>query len=85
MIYIHVPFCRSFCTYCDFYSEIAQDNLFEAYTRQVCAEIKRRSKEIIDKIKDLTGCAYCTAYKYLNNTMEDGLITKEGKFFVASV
>ena len=23
MIYIHIPFCRSFCTYCDFYSEIA--------------------------------------------------------------
>ena len=43
------------------------------------------SKEIITKIQDLLDCAYCTAYKFLNNTMEDGLIAKVGKVYVASV
>ena len=54
MIYIHVPFCRSFCTYCDFYSEIATDNSpFSAYTNQVCAEIRKRSGEVDDTLKTL--------------------------------
>jgi len=46
MIYVHVPFCRSFCTYCDFYSEIAckgrDAELFETYTEALCTEISRR-------------------------------------------
>ena len=50
MVYLHVPFCRSFCTYCDFYSEIAcrdrDAQLFEAYADAVCAEARRRSDEI---------------------------------------
>ncbi len=50
MVYLHVPFCRSFCTYCDFYSEIAcrgrDAQLFEAYTDAVCAETSRRRDEI---------------------------------------
>ena len=53
MIYIHVPFCRSFCTYCDFYSEIPEEGMFERYTQQVCAEIKRRSAEFDDSLKTL--------------------------------
>ena len=50
MIYLHVPFCRSFCTYCDFYSEIAcrgrDAQLFEDYAAAVCAEASRRRDEI---------------------------------------
>ncbi len=54
MIYIHVPFCKSFCIYCDFYSEIAGDGgMFEPYTTAVCEEIKRRAGEIDDSLKTL--------------------------------
>lgn len=27
MIYVHIPLCRSFCTYCGFYSELCSDGL----------------------------------------------------------
>lgn len=40
MIYIHVPFCKSFCTYCGFYSEVGECNSF--YVDALCAEIRRR-------------------------------------------
>lgn len=50
MIYVHVPFCRSFCVYCDFYSETAckgkDAGLFSSYTDELCREIARRREEI---------------------------------------
>lgn len=50
MVYVHTPFCRSFCTYCDFYSELCprdasqqvQSALFSSFQANVLEEIGRR-------------------------------------------
>ena len=40
-IYVHVPFCRSKCQYCDFYSLTAKDDkLIDNYLNAVCDHIK---------------------------------------------
>ena len=47
MIYLHVPFCGSFCTYCDFYSEICRSTqAFNEYADAVIAEIRDRQEEL---------------------------------------
>ncbi|MEF2598737.1 MAG: radical SAM family heme chaperone HemW [Bacteroidales bacterium] len=47
MIYLHVPFCVSFCTYCDFYSEICRGGrAFNEYADAVLKEVNDRREEI---------------------------------------
>lgn len=47
MIYLHVPFCGSFCTYCDFYSEICRGGrAFKEYADAVLKEVNDRREEI---------------------------------------
>ncbi|MCQ2145182.1 MAG: coproporphyrinogen III oxidase family protein [Bacteroidales bacterium] len=48
MIYVHVPFCRSFCTYCGFYSETCsgESGVMEQYADALCREIESRQEEI---------------------------------------
>lgn len=44
MIYIHIPFCSSFCTYCGFYSETA--SCHGSYVDALVREIASRRQEI---------------------------------------
>ena len=50
MIYLHVPFCKSFCAYCDFYSEVCPANesarAQKLFADGVCREIDARRQEI---------------------------------------
>ena len=49
MVYIHIPFCGSFCTYCGFYSEIADGRFAGQYVKALCTEISTRKEELAGK------------------------------------
>lgn len=42
-IYVHIPFCRSRCIYCDFYSTTRPER-YEAYTEALCRELEIRQE-----------------------------------------
>ena len=39
-LYLHIPFCRGKCPYCDFYSLPAEEERMERYTRALCARME---------------------------------------------
>ena len=44
-LYVHIPFCSSFCIYCDFYSEVAPERV-DAYLEALGREAQARSNEL---------------------------------------
>ena len=56
MIYAHIPFCRSFCTYCDFYSEVAaRCSTYEGFAKALESEIAAREDEIRNNLQSPSG------------------------------
>jgi len=47
-VYVHIPFCRQKCKYCDFNSYAAASSLYEAYIDALISEIIFRSSELRD-------------------------------------
>ena len=45
-VYVHIPFCASRCSYCDFYSTLLLSEVGEAYVDAVIAEASLRSGEL---------------------------------------
>lgn len=52
-IYIHIPFCKQKCGYCDFHSFAKIENLKDEYVEALCNEIKEFSKHIPDEDKKI--------------------------------
>lgn len=44
-LYVHIPFCTSFCIYCDFYSEVAPERV-DAYLEALSREAASRKNEL---------------------------------------
>lgn len=52
-IYIHVPFCRSKCQYCDFYSLTCKDaKLWGDYLDAICTHIKEAGRQAANHLVD---------------------------------
>ena len=49
-IYIHIPFCRSRCSYCDFATGLHDDELAERYVQAVTGEISTGS-EVTEQLR----------------------------------
>ncbi len=80
-VYLHIPFCRSRCSYCDFATDVYKSaEIVESYVSALAAEIEKFSaKEIIDTIYFGGGTPSLLSSKQLEK-----ILTKiHGKFFVA--
>ena len=53
-LYLHIPFCRSKCDYCDFYSLAGQDDRMDDYQqallRQIAETAPRTKKQVVNSV-----------------------------------
>ena len=51
-LYLHIPFCRQKCVYCDFYSLAGNEARMDEYTEALCAHLEQWSPRAADYTVD---------------------------------
>ena len=51
-VYIHIPFCKSKCDYCDFYSLPRSESRMDDYTDALCAHLAETAPFAADHLAD---------------------------------
>ena len=51
-LYIHIPFCKSKCNYCNFYSFCANNNEYDTYTNALIASVRKHGEIYRDRNVD---------------------------------
>ena len=70
--YIHIPFCNTICSYCDFCKVYYKTNLIDSYLDNLSKEIDEYYKgEILDTIYIGGGTPSCLNIDKLNNPLKD--------------
>jgi oxygen-independent coproporphyrinogen-3 oxidase len=52
-IYVHIPFCKQRCTYCDFHFSTSFSSYRSKMIDGICQELKERSNELTEEIKTI--------------------------------
>ena len=70
-LYIHIPFCKSKCAYCDFLS-FADHSAMDAYFEALCAEIKKKGHKYPRKVNNIYigGGTPSIAFSYFSKLKE---------------
>ena len=83
-VYIHVPFCRSRCIYCDFYSTTFGRDMQRAYVRALCREMAERRNEAVHRAVATVYLGGGTPSLLSDDALEQVLTTLRSSYPVAA-